>query len=132
MRIGILTGGGDVPGLNPAIKTVTYRGESDGHEIIGIRRGWMGLLHYNPDDPETHERFIRPLNKANTRTIDRTGGTSLHTSRTNPGRVRPESAPDFLKREEQKLSGKKPQAPNIIPDLWMGKDQAFSMCLSLM
>nr|NIO71345.1 phosphofructokinase [Anaerolineae bacterium] len=75
MRIGILTGGGDVPGLNPAIKTVAYRGENEGHEIIGIRRGWMGLLHYNPDDPETHERFIQPLNKANTRTIDRTGGT---------------------------------------------------------
>jgi 6-phosphofructokinase len=101
MRIGILTGGGDVPGLNPAIKTVTYRGENDGHEVIGIRRGWMGLLHYNPDDAETHKRFIQPLNKANTRTIDRTGGTSLHTSRTNPGRVRPESTPDFLKRERQ-------------------------------
>ena len=101
MRIGILTGGGDVPGLNPAIKTVTYRAESEGHEIVGIRRGWMGLLHYNPDDPETHELFIRPLNKANTRTIDRTGGTFLHTSRTNPSRVRPEQAPVFLKPEEK-------------------------------
>ena len=101
MRIGILTGGGDVPGLNPAIKTVAYRGESEGHEILGIRRGWMGLLHYNPDDPESPERFIHPLNKANTRTIDRTGGTFLHTSRTNPGRVRPGKAPAFLKPEEQ-------------------------------
>jgi 6-phosphofructokinase len=101
MRIGILTGGGDVPGLNPAIKTVTYRGESEGHEVIGIRRGWMGLLHYNPDDPETHELFIRPLNRANTRTIDRTGGTFLHTSRTNPSRMRPQQAPAFLKPEEQ-------------------------------
>jgi 6-phosphofructokinase 1 len=100
MRIGILTGGGDVPGLNPAIKTVTYRGESEGHEVIGIRRGWMGLLHYNPDDPETRERFIQPLNKANTRTIDRTGGTFLHTSRTNPSRMRPE----FLKPEEQEVN----------------------------
>ena len=61
----------------------------------------MGLLHYNPDDPETHELFIRPLNKANTRTIDRTGGTFLHTSRVNPGRVPPEKAPAFLKPEEQ-------------------------------
>jgi 6-phosphofructokinase len=101
MRIGILTGGGDVPGLNPVIKTVTYRGLSEGHEVIGIRRGWMGLLHYNPDDPETRQRFIRPLSKANTRTIDRTGGTFLHTSRTNPSRVRPEQAPAFLKPEEQ-------------------------------
>jgi 6-phosphofructokinase len=101
MRIGILTGGGDVPGLNPAIKTVTYRGVSEGHEVIGIRRGWMGLLHYNPDDPATHELFIRPLNRANTRTIDRTGGTFLHTSRTNPSRMRPQQAPAFLKPEEQ-------------------------------
>jgi len=101
MRIGILTGGGDVPGLNPAIKTVAYRGESEGHKIIGIRRGWMGLLHYNPEDPETHERFILPLNKVNTRTIDRTGGTFLHTSRVNPGRVRPEKVPAFLKPEKQ-------------------------------
>ncbi|MBC8263276.1 MAG: 6-phosphofructokinase [Anaerolineales bacterium] len=100
MRIGILTGGGDVPGLNPAIKTVAYRGESEGHEVIGIRRGWMGLLHYNPDDPETHQLFTLPLNKANTRTIDRTGGTFLHTSRTNPGRLWPAQAPAFLKSEE--------------------------------
>lgn len=102
MRIGILTGGGDVPGLNPVIKTVTYRGVSEGHEVIGIRRGWWGLLHYNPDDPETHQRCILPLNKANTRTIDRTGGTFLHSSRTNPSRVRPEQVPDFLKSEEKK------------------------------
>jgi len=101
MRIGILTGGGDVPGLNPAIKTVTYRGESEGHEVIGIRRGWMGLLNYNLDDPETHKAFIQPLNRANTRTIDRTGGTFLHTSRINPGRVLPGKAPAFLKPEEQ-------------------------------
>ena len=87
--------------MNPAIKTVTYRGKSEGHEIIGIRRGWMGLLHYNPDDPTTHELFIRPLNKINTRTIDRTGGTFLHTSRVNPGRVWPERTPAFLKPEEQ-------------------------------
>ncbi|MGA9350333.1 MAG: 6-phosphofructokinase [Anaerolineae bacterium] len=101
MRIGILTGGGDVPGLNPVIKTVTYRGVSEGHEVIGIRRGWWGLLHYNPDDPEIHQQCILPLNKANTRTIDRTGGTFLHTSRTNPSRVRPEQAPAFLKPGEQ-------------------------------
>ncbi len=101
MRIGILTGGGDVPGLNPVIKTVTYRGVSEGHEVVGIRRGWWGLLHYNPDDPEAHQRCILPLNKANTRTIDRTGGTFLHTSRTNPGCIRPGQAPAFLKPEEQ-------------------------------
>ncbi len=119
MKIGILTGGGDVPGLNPAIKTVTYRGVSEGHEVIGIRRGWWGLLHYNPDDPETHQRCILPLNKANTRTIDRTGGTFLHTSRTNPSRVRPEQAPAFLKPEEQEpdMEGFLDFTPHVLKNL---------------
>ena len=51
MRIGILTGGGDVPGLNPCIKAVVYRAVQEGHEVLGIRRGWAGLLEYDPDDP---------------------------------------------------------------------------------
>jgi 6-phosphofructokinase 1 len=105
--------------LNPAIKTVTYRGVSEGHEVIGIRRGWMGLLHYNPDDPESHERFMLPLNKANTRTIDRTGGTFLHTSRTNPSHVRPEQAPAFLKPEEQESdrAGDLDFTPHVLKNL---------------
>lgn len=96
MKIGILTGGGDVPGLNPCIKAAVYRASDEGHEIIGIRRGWGGLLYFNPDDAKNHEQHIIPLTKANTRTIDRTGGTYLHTSRTNPGRVRPKELPEFL------------------------------------
>ncbi len=99
MRIGILTGGGDVPGLNPCIKALVYRAVDEGHEPIGIRRGWRGLLFYNPDDPATHEECVMPLNKLMVRTIDRTGGTFLHTSRTNPSRVRPSHAPDFLRPE---------------------------------
>src|SRR5687767_8913743 len=96
-RFGILTGGGDVPGLNPCIKAAVYHAEDAGHEMIGIRRGWGGLLNYNIDDPASHEQWITPLNKKNTRTVDRYGGTFLHTSRTNPGKVAPRSVPEFLK-----------------------------------
>ncbi|MBN1953636.1 MAG: 6-phosphofructokinase [Anaerolineae bacterium] len=99
MRIGILTGGGDVPGLNPCIKALVNRAIDEGHEPIGIRRGWAGLLYYNPNDPETHQRYTLPLNKMVVRTIDRTGGTFLHTSRTNPSRVQMEKAPTFLDPE---------------------------------
>ena len=97
MRIGILTGGGDVPGLNPCIKTVVQAATEKNIEVIGIRRGWAGLLEYNPDDPATHGKCLLPLNFVNTRTVDRTGGTFLHTSRTNPGRVSTDTVPDFLK-----------------------------------
>ena len=99
MKIGILTGGGDVPGLNPCIKALVYRAIDEGHEPIGIRRGWRGLLFYNPDDPTTHEECTMPLDKLRVRTIDRTGGTFLHTSRTNPSRTYPSQAPDFLRPE---------------------------------
>ena len=97
MRIGILTGGGDVPGLNPCIKAVVNRAEDAGIEVIGIRRGWGGLLNYNPDDPTDHAEWIQPLTKADVRTIDRYGGTHLHTSRTNPARVSEKMMPEFLK-----------------------------------
>jgi len=99
MRIGILTGGGDVPGLNPCIKALVYRAIDEGHEPIGIRRGWRGLLFYNPDDPAACEECLQPLNELTVRTIDRTGGTFLHTSRVNPSHVRPSRAPDFLRPE---------------------------------
>src|SRR5690606_3096415 len=97
MRIGILTGGGDVPGLNPCIKAVTNRVIEDGHEIVGLRRGWGALLETQPDDPEPLAAHTMHLDRTVARTGDRTGGTILHTSRTNPGRVRPEEVPDFLK-----------------------------------
>ncbi len=100
MRIGILTGGGDVPGLNPCIKAVVYRAVDEGHEVIGIRRGWGGLLELNRDDPASIEKNTIRLDKNVVRTIDRTGGTFLHTSRTNPGKVRPRAVPDFLKDPE--------------------------------
>ncbi|MDP8978794.1 MAG: 6-phosphofructokinase [Actinomycetota bacterium] len=97
MRIGILTGGGDVPGLNPCIKAVVNRVIDDGHEVAGIRRGWGGLLECQPDDPASTAECILPLDRRVVRAIDRTGGTILHTSRTNPGRVKPGDTPDFLK-----------------------------------
>jgi 6-phosphofructokinase len=97
MRIGILTGGGDVPGLNSSIKAAVQRANDEGSEVIGLRRGWAGLLHVDPDDPATIAEYVIPLNRSNTRTIDRSGGTFLHTSRTNPGRVSREDLPDFLR-----------------------------------
>jgi len=99
LTIGILTGGGDVPGLNPCIKAVVYRGIEEGLNVVGIRRGWAGLLEFNPDDPESREKNIVELDRAKVRTIDRSGGTYLHTSRTNPGRVKYENVPEFLKEQ---------------------------------
>jgi len=87
-RIGILTGGGDVPGLNTVIKSVVYRGTELGYEVVGIRRGWEGLTHVDLKDSASKERYILPLNRENTRTIDRTGGTFLHSSRTNPTKMK--------------------------------------------
>ena len=100
MRIGILTGGGDVPGLNPCIKAVVNRAIDEGHEIVGIRRGWRGLLLIDRDDPETIKEYTRPLSRKAVRTIDRTGGTILHSSRTNPSKVSRKKVPDFLKDPE--------------------------------
>jgi 6-phosphofructokinase 1 len=100
MRIGILTGGGDVPGLNPCIKAAVYRAAESGSEVVGIRRGWGGLLNFDfSRDDNEGEHYIL-LNKGNTRTVDRSGGTFLHTSRTNPSKVRREDIPAFLRKPE--------------------------------
>ncbi|MGI9017555.1 MAG: 6-phosphofructokinase [Euzebya sp.] len=96
MRAAILTGGGDVPGLNPCIKAAVNRIIEGGGEIIGVRRGWGGLLNCNPDDPESLTTNTVSLDRGVVRTVDRSGGTFLHTSRTNPGRVKPSETPDFL------------------------------------
>jgi len=82
-RIGILTGGGDVPGLNAAIKSFVWRLGDEGHEILGLRRGWSSLLNIIPDRSADNSDWLMPLNRLNTRTIDRSGGTILHTSRVN-------------------------------------------------
>ena len=97
LTIAILTGGGDVPGLNPCIKALVYRGIEEGFRVLGIRRGWAGILELNPNEPESMQKNILQLEKKTVRTIDRSGGTHLHTSRTNPGKVKYENVPDFLK-----------------------------------
>jgi 6-phosphofructokinase len=97
LTLAILTGGGDVPGLNPCIKALVYRAVEEGLRILGIRRGWAGLFEFNRDDPESLEKNIMELEKGTVRTIDRSGGTYLHTSRTNPGKVKYENVPEFLK-----------------------------------
>jgi 6-phosphofructokinase 1 len=96
LRIGILTGGGDVPGLNPCIKAFVNRVAEEGHDVLGIRRGWDGLAQTNPDDPESVAANLVPLDPQVVRTIDRTGGTFLHTSRTNPSRIPETGVPDYI------------------------------------
>src|SRR3954469_5361789 len=96
-RIAVLTGGGDVPGLNAVIKSVVYRSTDAGHEVIGIRRGWEGLTHVQPGLPDGGgSGYVRRLDRINTRTIERTGGTILHTSRTNPRKMRAAGLPAWL------------------------------------
>src|SRR5213080_2408642 len=96
-RIGILTGGGDVPGLNAIIKTVTYRSSENDIEVVGLRRGWEALTHLNLDDPASRRRYVIALDHENTRIIDRRGGTVLHSSRTNPSKM--QKLPDHLADE---------------------------------
>ena len=99
MRIGVLTGGGDVPGLNPAIKAIVNRAIDNGYEVFGIRRGWAGLLEYNPDNDDPQTDCIIKLDRETVRRVDRSGGTFLHTSRTNPGKVKASAIPAFLREE---------------------------------
>jgi 6-phosphofructokinase len=96
-RIGILTGGGDVPGLNAAIKSFVWRLlDFDQYEVVGLRRGWASLLNIIPHRDADNSSWIMPLTRANTRTIDRSGGTILHTSRVNPLICKPEQVPPHL------------------------------------
>ena len=113
-RIGILTGGGDVPSLNSVIKSVVYRSSEVGAEVLGIRRGWQGLTHSRCDsgpDPD----YTLPLNRQNTRTIDRTGGTFLHSSRTNPRKMAVAKLPPWLKSVAGQMKEVKPGILDITP-----------------
>jgi 6-phosphofructokinase 1 len=113
LKIGILTGGGDVPGLNACIKAATLRANQDGHAVVGIRRGWAGLLECRPDDPASAEANLFDLDPSAVRTIDRTGGTILHTSRTNPARVRAQEEPEFL-REGRSDDGPRDHTAHVL------------------
>jgi 6-phosphofructokinase 1 len=104
-KLGILTGGGDVPGLNPAIKAVVESAIDQGWEVVGIRRGWGGLLHCNLDSPQARKGLFMNLTRPTVRTIDRTGGTFLHTSRTNPQRTKATEVPDFLEGTAEPIEG---------------------------
>ncbi len=96
-KVAVLTGGGDVPGLNVAIKTLTWVMRDSGWDVVGLRRGWAALLHAQPDSPFPESDWVMGLTRQNTRTIDRTGGTILHTSRTNPMAMKPKEVPLHLK-----------------------------------
>jgi ATP-dependent phosphofructokinase / diphosphate-dependent phosphofructokinase len=98
-RIGILTGGGDVPGLNAVIKSVVYQTTDMDYQVLGIRRGWEGLTHLK-QGPQPDPEYVRLLDRNNTRGIDRTGGTVLHTSRTNPPKMRRAGLPKHLTAEK--------------------------------
>ena len=94
--IGILTGGGDVPGLNPAIRAVTIRARQEGYRVIGIRRGWAGLVELVPDPDFDNRENFRELTEETVRRVGRTGGTFLHTSRTRPSHLPRAAVPDHL------------------------------------
>src|SRR5262245_22065530 len=95
--IGILTGGGDVPGLNPAIRGVTFRALHEGYEVIGIRHGWAGLVEMVRDKDYDNSDNFQVLTAEGADRAGRTGGTFLHSSRTNPGRVPKSNVPAHLR-----------------------------------
>src|SRR2546429_9606037 len=96
-RIGILTGGGDVPGLNSVIKTVTYRSSENDIDVLGLRRGWEALTHLNPEDRDSRRRYDMPLDREHTRIIDRRGGAVVAPVRPNPGQIPEEPSPPAAK-----------------------------------
>ena len=95
--IGILTGGGDVPGLNPAIRAVTIRAMREGYKVIGIRRGWAGLVDTIREKDADNSNNYQPLTEEIVNRAGRTGGTFLHTSRTNPSKVKLDRVPEHLR-----------------------------------
>ena len=97
--IGILTGGGDVPGLNPAIRAVTIRASREGYQVIGIRRGWAGLVDIVRDKDADNSNNFQVLTEEVVHRAGRTGGTFLHTSRTNPSRVKRDRLPPALQEQ---------------------------------
>src|SRR5574339_1078473 len=97
--IGILTGGGDVPGLNPAIRAVTIRATREGYKVIGIRRGWAGLIDVVRDPQADNSNNYQVLTEEIVHRAGRTGGTFLHTSRTNPAKVRRDRLPPPLQEK---------------------------------
>lgn len=126
MRIGILTGGGDVPGLNPAIRAVTLRAIKEGHEVIGIRRGWAGLVDMVRDKDYDNSNNFQVLDEGIVNKVGRTGGTFLHTSRTNPSRISKDAVPNHLK--DKYNDDVNDITPEVLKNLeWLGLDYLIPM-----
>ncbi len=119
--IGILTGGGDVPGLNPAIRAVTVRALREGYRVMGIRRGWAGLIDIDRDDRRSLSDHVMELTEDVVNKVARTGGTFLHTSRTRPSHVPRENLPHHLRdRYGDEMND---LTPEVLANLeWLGID----------
>src|SRR5512146_1395613 len=117
--IGILTGGGDVPGLNPAIRSVTFRALREGYQVIGLKRGWAGLIDIVRDKDYDNSNNFQVLTEEVVNRAGRTGGTFLHTSRTNPSKVKKESVPAHLR--DKYNAEKNDLTPEVLKNLdWLG------------
>ena len=111
--IGILTGGGDVPGLNPAIRAVTIRALREGYQVIGIRRGWAGLIDVVREKDADNSNNYQVLTEELVHRAGRTGGTFLHTSRTNPAKVKRDRLPPFLHAVGQRQIVRRRQVDDV-------------------
>jgi len=119
--IGILTGGGDVPGLNPAIRGVTFRALREGYKVIGLRRGWGGIIDIIRDKDADNSRNCMELTEEIVNRAGRTGGTFLHTSRTRPSHVKKGSVPEHLR--DQYYEDENDLTDEVIKNLeWLGID----------
>src|SRR6202142_3911922 len=119
--IGILTGGGDVPGLNPAIRAVTFRALREGYQVIGLRRGWGGLVDIVREKDYDNSDNFQLLTEEVVNRAGRTGGTFLHSSRTNPGKVKKLSVPEHLQANYNAPTND--LTPEVLKNLgWLGID----------
>src|SRR5690348_6206889 len=125
-QIGILTGGGDVPGLNPAIRAVTFRAMREGYEVIGIRHGWAGLIEMVREKDYDNSDNFQVLTEEVVNRAGRTGGTCLHSSRTNPGKVSKDSVPAHLK--DRLSEPRNDLTPGVLKNLeWLGLDYLIAL-----
>jgi ATP-dependent phosphofructokinase / diphosphate-dependent phosphofructokinase len=119
--IGILTGGGDVPGLNPAIRAITIRALREGYKVIGLRRGWAGLVEMIPDHKADNSNNYQVLTEDIVNRAGRTGGTFLHTSRTRPSHLPKEAVPEHL--VDRYTNEVNDVTPTVLENLgWLGID----------
>lgn len=120
-KIGILTGGGDVPGLNPAIRAVTFRALREGYEVVGIRHGWAGLIEMVREKDYDNSDNFQKLTEEVVNRAGRTGGTFLHSSRTNPGKVSKDGVPSHLR--EKFAEARNDLTAEVLKNLeWLGID----------